>query len=71
MYFHKMLQMRTIPEHCDPLPHESDLEMRIFKQSMERKFTQYIEQVKGYERKVRDVLGKLVFYMEKSTECVP
>ena len=38
---------------------------------MERKFTQFIDQVKGYEKKVRDVLGKLVYYMEKSTDCVP
>lgn len=70
MHFHKIVQMRQQPENHDPLPHESDLEMRIFKQSMERKFMQFAEQIQGYEKKIRDVLTKLIFYMEKSSETV-
>jgi hypothetical protein len=45
--------------------------MRIFKQSMERKFLEYTDQIKGYEQKIKDILTKLIFYMEKSSDNVP
>lgn len=45
--------------------------MRIFKQSMERKFLSFAEEINKYEKKVKDVLTKLIFYMEKSSESVP
>lgn len=47
------------------------MEMRIFKQSMERKFLEYTDQIKGYEQKIKDILTKLIFYMEKSSDNVP
>lgn len=53
------------------MSYESDLEMRIFKQSMERKFLEYTDQIKGYEQKIKDILTKLIFYMEKSSDNVP
>lgn len=34
---------------------------------MERKFLEFTEQIKLYEKKVKDSLTKLVFYMEKSS----
>jgi hypothetical protein len=38
---------------------------------MERKFLEYTDQIKGYEQKIKDILTKLIFYMEKSSDNVP
>lgn len=38
---------------------------------MERKFMEYTEKIQHYEQKIKDILTKLIFYMEKSSESVP
>lgn len=37
---------------------------------MERKFLTFAQQTTKYENKVRDLLSKLIFYMEKSADTV-
>ena len=64
MHFNKILQLRQLPDREEPLSYEEeDLEMRIFKQSMERKFFHFVYQIKVFERKIKDVLSRLIFYM--------
>lgn len=64
MHFNKILQLRQLPDREEPLSYEEeDLEMRIFKQSMERKFLHFVDQIKVFERKIKDVLSRLIFYM--------
>ena len=45
--------------------------MKFFKESMERKFLAYAEELSKNEKKIHELLEKLIFYMEKSEGNVP
>ena len=50
-------------EDSRELPVQEDLDMRIFKESMERKFLSFAEEMDRNEKKIQDLLEKLIFYM--------
>lgn len=63
LYFHKILVNKELQEELLPLDEEID--MRIFKESMERKFLAFAKNYDKYERRLGQALERLLFYMEQ------
>ena len=62
MYFHKILINRELRDEL--LPFDDELDMKIFKESMERKFVSFGKNYDRYQKKLSVALQKLLFYME-------
>lgn len=46
------------------LPFDDEVDMRIFKESMERKYATFAREYDRYEKRLAHALEKLLFYME-------
>ena len=68
MYFHKIIINREIREEL--LPFDDQIDMRIFKESMERKFVSFSQAYDKYQKRLAFALEKLLFYMEASGDRV-
>lgn len=51
--------------HEEILPLDEQVDMRIFKESMERKFLTFARNYAKFEQRLGQALEKLLFYMEK------
>ena len=68
MYFHKIIINREIREEL--LTDDAEIDMRIFKESMERKFVTFSQSYDRYEKRLAFALEKLLLYMEASGDRV-
>lgn len=61
IYFQKILVNRELRDEI--LPFDDQIDMRIFKESMERKFVSFAKNYDKYEKRLTLALEKLLFYM--------
>ena len=61
VYFHKITVNREL--HEEILPLDEQVDMRIFKESMERKFLTFARNYAKFEQRLGQALEKLLFYM--------